>query len=656
MQIYSRKIISILKMLSLDMINEAEGGYPSFAMNCSTLLYELYANILVVNPDDPKWLNRDRIVFSSSFAAPLVYSTLYMSGFNISKDDLKNYGKIEAKLSRNLDYRLDGIDASVGAPGEGICTAIGMALAEQKLEQLMNINGKEIINYMTYVVCGKEDIMSGISHEALSYLGLLKIDKFGLIIAIDENDIKNNNYKLEKDLEDRLHSYGFNVYRVSGENAQHLKGMLNKASYTKRPTAYIVTTTPGKDIIHSRVANLKDKKIDEKDLGKLRKRYDVCSIPFEVSEEQKAHISKKLKDRCKEEYNLWKKDFEEVKTTLTEEEKIIFDALETGNLNVNFNVDKFKINDNYKEELRKTNLDILSIIGRKTPLFVGGSTDYDLCNSKIKRGTMLSELATGGKNVDFSDREEAMCGILNGLALCNFKTFSSTTLAKGIKSFPAIKLSSLMSLPTTHIFVEDNLFNNRNGAMFQAFDEISSLRNIKNNIVFRPADINELFGVWDYCLKYKGPTSIVLSNNVVPKLDDTNAKFISYGGYVVKQETNNLDAIIIATGSEVHEAINIAKQLEKENINIRVVSMPSIELFLKQNSNYQKLLLPKEVKRVVIEPSNDFHWLMFATDINHIIGIKDNGESGHFEELKEKFGFTEEQLLAKVKELIVNNK
>lgn len=655
MQFSSRRAVSVLKMLSLDMINEAEGGYPGFSMRCPTLMYDLYSKILVVNPEDPKWINRDRIVISSSYAAPLVYSTLFMAGYNITIDDLKNYGKLGAKLSRNLDYKIDGIDASTGVPGEGICTAIGMALAEQKLEQLMNINGKEIINYMTYVVCGKDDIISGIAHEALSYMGLLKLDKFALIIELDENEIKKENYKFEKDLEKRLNSYGFNVYKVSGDSVEHLRGMLNKASYTKRPTAYIVNTSPGRDGIHARIASIKDDKLTEKDLYKMRKRFNVCSVPFEVLQEEKEIIEKRLKDRCQEEYNLWKKDYEEVKATLTEEQKIIFDALETGNLNIDFNVDKFKINDNYKEELSKTNLDILSIISRKTPLFIGGSTDYEICNSKIKRGTMLSELETGGKNIDFSNREQVMCGILNGLALCNFKTFSSTTLAKGMNSLHSIKLSALMNLSTTHIFVEDNLFNNRNGAMFQVFDELSSLRNIQNNLVFRPADINEMFGVWSCCLNHKGPTSIVLSNNTVPKLDDTNAKFVSYGAYIVKKEVGVLDGVIVATGSEVHTALSVAKELEKENINIRVVSMPSMELFLKQNSNYQKLLLPKDTPRIVIEPSNDYHWLMFATDKNHIIGLNEYGQSGHFEELKEKFGFTENKILEKVRELAVKN-
>lgn len=643
----SRRVTNILKMLSFDMINKAGVGYPGFSLKCATLLYNLYSKILTINPKDPNWINRDRIIFSSHESASLVYSTLFMSGYQISINEIKNYGQESSKLSGQINYNINGIDASVGSQGEGICMGVGIALAEHKMANIMNINGKEIINFMTYVICDEKDIVSGKAHEALSYVGLLNLNKFVLIIDLDEEKISEKNIKLEANLEQRLESYGFNVYKLNGDNAPHMVKNLSKAKESKKPTAYIIHTSPGRDKIHRRISEIQNDKINEKDLRKIRKRLNVGDIPFAVLEEDKTFIESMIKERCEEKYNLWQKDYQELKETLTEEEKKVFETIENGKNNIDFKVEKFKINENYKEDLRKTNLDVMSIIYKKMPLVVSGSTNYELCNTKIKKGTMLSNLETNGVNIDFGFRKQAISGILNGLALCNFKVFSSASLNDLNFIIDSIKYSIENNLPTTYIFIEE-------GNKKTSEEYLNLLRSVSNNIVFRPADINELFGVWSYALSHKGAVSIVLNANVIPKLTNTNAKSTINGAYIIKKETNKIDGIIISSGKELHHAIILADYLAEENIEIRVVSMPSIELFLKQDKDYQSFVLPKNVPVIALEDSQDYHWLIFAMDPNNIISLRDN--DNEYIDLSSNKNIKKSKILNQIKKMIVNHK
>lgn len=315
----------------------------------------------------------------------------------------------------------------------------------------------------------------------------------------------------------------------------------------------------------------------------------------------------------------------------------------------------FKVNDTYSESLLQTNHKVLNMVAKKTEWILGGSADYaSTTKAYIDTTSVQTSLKPLGRNINFGVREEAMGAILNGISLSGFKTYCSTKLIHSDLLKSSMRMSSLMNLPITYIYSHDSIRMGEDGSALEPIEQLTLLRSIPNMVTFRPSDINEVLGVWEYICKNKKPVSLVLSNSVLPKLPSTNPKMVFHGGYMVKKEERKLDGILISTGREVIDALNIAIELRNENLDIRVVSMPSIELFLKEDKKYQETLLPKQVKTIVIEPSNKLSWGLFVDDEKYILGLDDFGFSGHETEVLKKCGYDYENLKMKVVRLLMS--
>lgn len=648
-----QKVINATKVMSIDMMNSSNRVYGAATLRCAPILYALYARTMIINPNDPKWINRDRLVLSTNHASSILYPMLYMADYKVGVDDLKKYCQFGSITPENLDPRLTpGVDAPTGMPGEGIATAAGMALAGKYLAELLNIKS-EIINYNVYVVCGIEDIISGIGQEALSFAGENILNNLYVIVEYNRNDITRKNIYFREDIIKHLKSYGFNVSEVfGGSNYNSVAKSLNRADVSKFPTALLVHTSPGTNLVNERVALQKGGPFKDNDYKGLRGTINSCHIPFETTEEVKNYVPSLIEKRCLEEYNLWKKDYEELKKTASGEIKKTISALEKGQLLIDFDSDKFKVKATYNEDLLKSNLDIMKIIAKKTPLFMGGGSDAEFCMSKIGKNLYYNEYYDSN-SIEFKNRYNAYGSILNGMALCNLRPFGSVPLVYSECAKNSMRLSSYMNLPVTYIYTHDTPFSMLDGAIYQPVEQIGSLRNTPGMNVFRPADISELFGTWEYILKHNNkPSTIVLGTEKIKKQEGTVSKYVWYGAYMIKKELGKLDAVIISTGNEISLALQVEKMLQEEDLNIRVVSMPSMNLFLEQKENYQKLLLPKGFPIFVIEASNDPNWLQFVTSKNHIIGINKYGQCGQKEDLIEHYEYSPEDIAKKIKNLL----
>ncbi len=453
-----------------------------------------------------------------------------------------------------------------------------------------------------------------------------------------------------EDIEKHLKGYKFNVH-VAANTHRQLSTIINRNQESKYPTAVIINNSPGLSLLYDSVSNLKGEPISEKDYKLLKKSLN-SNIPFEVNEEEKEYFLKAIEKRCLGEYKSWEKDYEEFKESASNEIKQIISSLENETLNIDFDSTKFKVKDTYSEDLLKSNLDIMKIINKKNSLFMGGSPDVLYNKSDISKGYYFCDNGHDSNIIEFGNRINSLGSILNGMALCGLKVFGNMPLVYSDATKSSIKLSSILNLPVTYIYNHDTPLSIPYANIYQPTDQIGMLRNMIGLNVFRPADIIELFGVWEYILKHHDkPNALILGTEEVMKQEGTNSKYVSYGAYIIKKELGKLDAVIISTGNELPLAIDVSKELEKD-YNIRVVSMPSMNLFLNQNINYRNLLLPNNVPTFVIEASKDANWFRFATSENHIFGINQYGKYTNKEDLKKYFEMNKEDLAKKIKELL----
>jgi len=649
------KIINNIKLTGIDMISHAGSGHPGIVLGAAPIVYTLYAKHLKINPNVPNWINRDRFVLSAGHASALLYATLHMAGYDISLNDLKSFRQLNSVTPGHPEYRVTpGVDVSTGPLGQGFANAVGMALAERYLRNLIKHYDKNsnLIDYYTYCLCGDGDLMEGISAEAASFAGTQNLER--LIVLYDKNNIcldGNTDKTFTEDVRDRFEAYGFNVIEVkNGESVKAISNAIKEAKKAHQPSLIIVNTVIGKDSANENTNIVHGKPLDEEDILNIRKKLKISTGPFMIESESKEEFRRQINKRCLENYNNWLKEYKDIRNSNIGG---IINSLEKGVLAIDFDSNNFKLDQRYKEELRASNERVMNIINGKSHLFLGGSADLSSsCKTNLNNSGICSKENPLGKNIYFGVREHAMGAILNGMALSNLKVFGSTFLIFSDYLKPAIRMSALMDLPVTYIFTHDSIEIGPDGPTHQPIEQLTSLRTIPNMKVFRPADINEVMGSWEYILKNNHPASIVLSKNEMPMLTGTNAKYVSYGAYMIRREVGGLDGIIIATGSELKVALNIAEDLQLMGIHIRVVSMPSMELFLKQPKNYDKILLPDDVKTIIIEPSNKLMWCRFATSEDYVLGINEFGASGKSKDVLKKYDYDYESLKQKCIDLL----
>ena len=649
------KIVNNIKITGIDMIDHAGSGHPGIVLGAAPIIYTVYAKHMKINPSVPNWINRDRFVLSAGHGSALLYATLHMAGYDISVNDLKSFRELNSVTPGHPEFRVTpGVDVSTGPLGQGLANAVGMAMAERYIRNLIKKYDKNsnLIDYYTYCLCGDGDLMEGVASEAASFAGAQNLDK--LIVLYDSNNISldgKTDLTFNEDVAERFESYGFYVIEVkNGESVKAISSAIKEAKKVKQPSLIIVNTVIGRGSVNENTNIVHGKPLDESDILKLRESYKITNNVFEIDSEAKESFRNQIFKRCNEDYQSWLKEYKNIKSS-----KIgsIINCLEKGMLAIDFDSSNFKLDKRYKEELRESNHRVMNIINGKSHLFLGGSADLSSsCKTNLENSGICSYDNPIGKNIYFGVREHAMGAILNGMALSNLKVFGSTFLVFSDYLKPAMRMSALMDLPVTYIFTHDSVAVGQDGPTHEPVEQLAMLRTIPNMKVFRPADINEVMGSWEYILRNNHPASIVVSKNEMPMLTGTNAKYVSYGAYMVRREVGELDGIIIATGTELKTAIEIAEDLQLMGIHIRVVSMPSMELFLKQDKNYENILLPKDVKTIVIEPSNKLMWCRFATSEKYVLGISEFGASGKTKDVLKHCEYDYESLKRKCLELL----
>ena len=653
--------VNEIKALALDMISQANSGHPGIVLSAAPIIYTLYARHLNINPENPEWVNRDRFVLSAGHGSALLYATLHLCGYNISKEDLTKFRSIDGKLPGHPEYgKTLGVDMTTGALGQGIASAVGLALGERYLENILNEEDSEqtFIDYRTYVLCSDGDLMEGISYEATSFAGAQKLDK--LMILYDCNKMTNDgsiSTTFTEDIVGRFDAMGFYTEVVKdGANIKSIDKAITNAKKSKKPSLVIFNTVLGKDSMNENKSVVHGKPLMDDDVFAIKRKLNVTIAPFEVRKDTVIHIQNLIGERVQEKYNNYVAYFNKIKTSGNDRLMDLLSMLANKDFQIPFESLNYRINDTYNEELRLTNHKILNLVANKSELILGGSADLASTTKAYIDNTFVNTPEKPlGRNINFGIREHAMGGILNGLSMLGFKTYCSTMLAFSDYLKPAMRFSAMLNLPITYIFSHDSIAIGEDGPTHQPIEQLVSLRSIPNMITFRPSDIFEILGVWEYICKNKKTVSLVLSKSVMPKLPNSNAKLVSKGAYIIKKEVQKLDGIIIATGSEVLTAIKISEELKAENLDIRVVSMPSMELFLKEDKIYKEQILTKNVKTIVLETSSKLGWGLFVTDEKYILGLNEFGASGHSEEVLKKYGYDYESLKTKITNLFLND-
>lgn len=646
------KIIDNLRALSIDMIHEAGSGHPGIALGAAPILYTLYAKHLKVNPNDPDWINRDRFIMSCGHGSSLLYATLYMAGYNLKLEDLKEFRSIDSKTPGHPEYLVTpGVDMSTGPLGQGIAGAVGIAIGETYLREYYQAQGRKLFDYNTYVLCSDGDLMEGISYEALSLAGTLKLNK--LIVLYDFNKIcldgstkQVNNIDIEK----YITSLGWNATTVDGEDIIALDNALTKAKQSTLPTMIIINTTIGKYSKLEGTNKIHGTPLSEDDITQIKTQLNIRDIPFTVSNDAKEEMKAMIEVRNFESYQQWQEKYEE----LPEEIKNVVNEMKNHNLALsNLDID-YPVSENETESLRKSSSMVLNSLANLNPIFLGGSADVSSSTmTNLNQFLEYSRENRIGRNIYYGVREHVMGAIMNGLSLAGIRNFGSTYLAFSDYLKPSIRLACQMNLPNIYIFTHDSISVGEDGPTHQPVEQLASLRATPNLEVFRPADANEIIGTYKIvAAKQKGPSVIVLGRNETKVKENTSINEVKKGAYIVKKEEKQIDAIIISSGEELDLALESASQLQEKGYDIRVVSMPCISLFQKQKQAYRKEILPANTKIFVIEASSSYSWDQFVKNREYLITTDGFGKSGKKEDIMKDLGFTKEQITAKIEELL----
>lgn len=647
------KIINGIRSLAIDMINEAKAGHPGICLGAAPAIYTLFANHLNFNKEDGTWINRDRFILSAGHASALLYSTLFYSGYPIEIEDLKKYRRHSSKLSGHpeLNKKL-GIEMTTGPLGEGFSSAVGVAMAEEYLRDFL---GSEIINHYTYVLASDGDLMEGSSYEAASLAGSLKLGK--LIVLYDSNDVtldgKTDRVFTENVLK-RFEAMGWHTELVNNaEDFNSIDKAITKCkTIIDKPSIIEIKSIIGIGLPKQGTCEVHSGSLKEEDLIILKDKMNISRVPFHVSRDAITAYREKIDKRTSTIYNEWVSIYNQILESNEEKKKLILE-LEDGKLKLNLKNLKINFESNMKEDMRVTNSNLMDVISKLMPYFIGGCADTArTTNAYIENGKDFKINSNQGKNIHFGVREHAMGAILNGLALSGLRPFGSTMLAFSDFIKPSIRLTCLMNLPVTYIFSHDSFKIGSDGGTHQPIEQLGNLRSIPNMTVFRPADVNEIVGSWDYIINKKVPGSLIIPKEEKGMLTGSSIEGTLKGAYIIKKEMGRLAGILIATGSEVEVAIEISDALEMKGIMTRVISMPSIEVYNNQTIEYKQELFLAGAKIIVIEASNDPKWNEFVYNKKYLLNINDFGISGTKQEIMDYFDFNFEKLLEKTEKLL----
>ena len=654
----SQKSVNAIKVLGVDAINKAKSGHPGVVMGAAPMAYSLFTKHLRVNPKKADWINRDRFVLSAGHGSMLLYSLLHLSGFeDVSLEEVKNFRQWGSKTPGHPEFgHTKGIDATTGPLGQGISTAVGMALAERYLAAKYNKEGYDLFDHYTYVICGDGDIMEGVASEASSFAAVQKLNK--LVVLYDSNDIcldGETKDAFSENVRARYEAYGWNTLLVEdGANVEAVSAAIEETKKSDKPTLIEVKTVIGAGSPNRQGTNgVHGAPLGDEETALFRKEIGWENEPFDIPADVYADFKANVADRGENEYDKWDKLYADYKVKFPELAKELEEALTREDIK-HLSKESFSFkNVGEAQATRNSSQDAINSVAAVLPTFFGGSADLSHSNMTFIKGDGLQDDEhRTERNVQFGVREFAMATVLNGLTLHGgVRVFGGTFFVFSDYLKAALRLSALQNLPVTYVFTHDSIAVGEDGPTHEPIEHLASLRTIPNTYVFRPADATEAQAAWYLSQKTNDkPTSIVLTRQNLPILENSSFEKVAKGAYVVHETAADFDTILIATGSEVALAIDVARELEKDGSKVRVVSMPSVELFEEQSKEYKEELLPLNVRRrVSLEMGNSALWYKYVGLDGLAIGIDKFGASAPANKVIEEYGFTVEAVVEKIK-------
>ena len=649
-----KDLSNAIRFLSIDAVEKANSGHPGMPMGMANVATVLFKDFLKFNPKNPDWLNRDRFVLSAGHGSMLLYSLLYLTGYkSISLDDIKNFRQLNSICAGHPEYHPGtGIETTTGPLGQGIANAVGFALAEEILKEKF---GKKIFDHKTYVLAGDGCLMEGISHEALSIAGHLKLKN--LVMLFDNNSISIDgptNLTVSDNYKKRLNSYGWDYIKIDGHNEKQIYKALKKVQKAKRPTVISCITKigygspnkSGSESAHGSPLGKDEIKLIRK---KLKWNYEPFEIPKKLLNiwRETGIKGEKIEKKWKKIYNKKKQEIDKV-------------------FSVNFS-NIFK-NENEKaikniETLatRKSSEKILTALYEKKNVLIGGSADLaGSNNTKTKYHKAIKKNNFKGNYIHYGVREHAMCGIMNGLALhSKIIPYGGTFLIFSDYCKPSIRLSALMKLKVIYIMTHDSIGLGEDGPTHQPIEQLAGLRSIPNLNVFRPADTTETIECWEIALNnLNSPSILALTRqklNPIRKTYDEENK-CSLGAYEILRTNEKVELTIFASGSEVNLAIDVSHKLATQNTYSKVISVPCQEIFDKQKENYKSKILDESKHKISIEAGTTDIWKKYVGKKGISFGLNDFGKSAPYKDIYKDFKLTTYDIVKLTKEMITNNK
>jgi len=651
---YDNLCVAAIRSLCIDGINKAKSGHPGMALGSAPILYTLFTRHLVSDPTHPEWVNRDRFVLSAGHASMLLYTVLHLAGYAISMKDLENFRQLDSLTPGHPEYRhTPGIDATSGPLGQGIAQAVGMAMAEESLSHLYP-EGKRIMNHYTYVLCGDGCLEEGLSQEAISFAGQNRLSK--LILLYDANNVTLDgplSNSSDENQKERFKAAGWNVIEVlDGNNVDLIDKAITLAKTSDRPTMILVHTIIGFGSKNQGLNKVHGSPLGLDDGEYAKKSYGYNYPPFTVPDEVRLVFKETFIKRGKEAYEKYQKSFNEYLHDHNEEANFFTDTI-----NNDIHQYLFKQIPNYTEDFadstRKESGAMLVMLNKQIKNLIGGSADVaHSVMTLLPDEKDFSPTNRDGRNVNFGIREFAMACIQNGMLLHGgLRTYVGCFLVFSDYLKPAIRMASLSKLPAIYLFSHDSIAVGEDGPTHQPIEQLAMLRSIPNIDVIRPCDAREVASAWKLALEStETPTCLILSRQTLPMIRNTCYDGVKKGGYVVSKEENNLDFTIIATGSEVSLAIEAQEKLRAKGIDTRVVSMPNVNSFLRQDYKYQQDVLGTDYDHIIsVEMLSSYGWHRFG---RHTMCIDTFGASAPANKVIEKFGFNADNLVNKISILL----
>jgi transketolase len=648
--------VNTVRILAADAVQKANSGHPGTPMALAPLGHLLWSKVMNYNPQNPNWPNRDRFILSAGHACMLQYSYLYLTGYDLTLNDIKKFRQLHSKTAGHPEYGLcDGIEATTGPLGQGFANGVGMAIAEKWLADRYNKPGFDLFDYSIYVICSDGDMMEGISSEAASVAGNLKLGN--LIYIYDDNHITiegNTAITFNEDLAARFLAYGWHVQVLpDGNDLRAIEDALIKAKdETRKPSLIKMRThigygSPNK--VDSAAAH--GSPLGEEELKLVKKFFGFDPDQSFVIPENVLSFYRSAGKVGIEKEKQWNNLFNQYREKYPVEANE-YVSTSNGKLPTGWKEKLPVFSGSEKIATRKASGKVLNAIAAQVPFLIGGSADLSPSTDTILDNyESFSSEHYDGRNFHFGIREHSMGAILNGIALTKgFIPYGATFLIFSDYMRPPMRLAAISKIKPIYVFTHDSIGLGEDGTTHQPIEQLAGLRSVPNMTVIRPADANETAQAWRVALEHNGgPVAIVLTRQGLPVIDQekfAKATGLEKGAYILSDPATTPDVILIGTGSEVSLLIKAQEKLKEKSIHARIVSMPSWELFEKQSAAYKETVFPKNIrKRLSVEAASTFGWIKYITEDGKSVGINHFGESAPAEDLFKEFGFTVENIV-----------